>query len=247
MLRMLLALLLAGAALSAQEAGPESAARRIIEAKCVSCHGAAKMAGLDLRQRPAMLAGGSRGAAIVPGKPDESLLYRAVKREGDVKMPPGKSALSADEIAAIGRWIAAGAPWTGEAKSAPSWWSFRKITRPPVPPGQAASAIDRYLNAALAKAGLAAAPAADRRTLIRRLSFDLHGLPPDPADVDRFVNDKDPQAYEKLVDKLLANPHYGERLALPKNIRIIFEVQDLKNATLATVSRCGMVWFSEVW
>ncbi len=169
------------------------------------------MAGLDLRQRPAMLTGGARGAAIVPGKPEESPLYRAVKRDGELKMPPGKVALPAEEVEALRDWIAAGAPWTGEAKSAPTWWSFREITRPPVPAGFAVNPIDRYINTALEKAGLTAAPPADRRTLIRRLSFDLHGLPPDPADVGRFVNDKDPQAYEKLIDRMLESPRYGER------------------------------------
>jgi len=175
------------------------------------------MSGLDLRERDTILKGGKRGPAIVPGKAEESLLYRAVRRDGELQMPPGKTALSAAEIEAIRDWINGGAKWTSTAPktSGASWWSFKKPVRPAVPTVKDAARvrnpIDNFILAKLEEKHLRLAPEADRRTLARRAYFDLHGLPPTPEQVDEFVNDRSPDAYEKLIDRLLASPRYGER------------------------------------
>ena len=175
------------------------------------------MSDLDLRDRDTILKGGKRGPAIVPGKADESLLYKAVRREGELQMPPGKSALTAAEVNAIRDWINGGAKWASTPKNAPAatWWSFKKPVRPAVPAVKDASRvrnpIDAFILAKLEQQGLHLAPEADRGTLARRAYFDLHGLPPTPEQVTEFVNDKSPDAYEKLIDRLLASPRYGER------------------------------------
>src|SRR5258708_4873390 len=156
------------------------------------------MSGLDLETREGILAGGKRGPAIVPGKASESLLYKAVAHQGELRMPPGGKALPAEQLQIIRQWIDAGAPWPNQQATAePSWWSFRKPVRP------AAIAIDDLIKTS--------APQADRATLIRRATFDLTGLPPTPEEIDAFVGDPDAQAYEKLIDRLLASPRYGER------------------------------------
>jgi hypothetical protein len=174
------------------------------------------MSDLDVRDRAALLKGGKRGPAIVPGKADESLLYKAVRRDGEIQMPPGKTALTAAEVGAIRDWIDKGAKWTGESKAvAPSWWSFKKPVRPAVPTvsdaARVRNPIDAFILAKLDEKKLKLAPEADRRTLARRAYFDLQGLPPTPEQVEEFANDKAPDAYEKLVDRLLASPRYGER------------------------------------
>jgi hypothetical protein len=174
------------------------------------------MSDLDVRERAALLKGGKRGPAIVPGKAEESLLYKAVRRDGELQMPPGKTALTAAEVGAIRDWINKGATWTGESKAvAPSWWSFKKPVRPAVPTvsdaARVRNPIDAFILAKLDEKKLKLAPDADRKTLARRAYFDLHGLPPTPEQVEEFVNDKAPDAYEKLIDRLLASPRYGER------------------------------------
>src|SRR6185369_3238888 len=182
-----------------------------------ACHGAARMSDLDLRDRDTILKGGKRGPAIVPGKAGESLLYKAVRREGDLQMPPGKSALAAAEVNAIRDWINGGARWASTPRNAPAatWWSFKKPARPAVPTLKDASRvrnpIDAFILAKLDQQGLHLAPEADRATFARRAYFDLHGLPPTPEQVTEFVNDKSPDAYEKLIDRILASPRYGER------------------------------------
>jgi hypothetical protein len=196
----------------------QKTARSVLEAKCSTCHGAPRMSDLDLRERESILKGGKRGPAIVPGKAEESLLYKAVRREGELQMPPGKGALTAAEIDSIRDWINGGARWDAadsKAPSGPSWWSFKKPARPSVPTPKDASRvrnpIDAFILAKLEEKSLRLAPEADRRALARRASFDLHGLPPTPEQIDEFVNDRSPDAYEKLVDRLLASPRYGER------------------------------------
>jgi len=190
-------------------------AKQVLSANCIACHGETAMSGLDLRTRPAMLAGGKRGPAIEPGDAAASLLYQAALRDGDLQMPPGKSALSEPDLAVLREWIDAGAPWDDAAPQAetPSWWSFRKPVRPPIPAtaGAANNPIDAFLLAKLEEQGLEPAPPADRRTLARRAYFDLHGLPPTPEQVEEFVNDDAPDAYAKLIDRLLASERYGER------------------------------------
>ncbi len=192
--------------------GVEVSARKILEAKCVSCHGAAKMAGLDLRSADGLAKGGGRGPAVIPGNPEASLLWKAVRREGDVKMPPGKDALSDAEIAVLREWIVAGAKWSGASTAgAPNWWSFRTVVRPAIAKPVKVNPIDHFVFERLGKEGLVASKPASRAVLIRRATFDLHGLPPTPDEVAAFVRDGSADAYEKLVDRLLASPRYGER------------------------------------
>src|SRR6266576_4434615 len=125
------ALLLASSSVALAAGEP---ARAILENRCLNCHGQAQTSGLDLRQIDTITKGGKRGPAIVPGSAEQSLLYKAVAHTGDLQMPPGKP-LPAEEIEAIRAWIEAGAKWERTAAAEPEWWSFRKVVRPPVPPG----------------------------------------------------------------------------------------------------------------
>jgi hypothetical protein len=185
---------------------------KLIEEHCLACHGEAKMGGLDLRTRAAALAGGRRGPAVSPGDAAASRIYQAATHKGDLAMPPSQGPLPEDELAVLRDWIDAGAPWPQAAAAKRStWWSFQKPERPPVPDLKVRNLIDAFLLAKLQAKGIEPLEAADRRTLIRRLTFDLHGLPPTPEEVDAFVRDPDPRAYEKLVDRLLDSPRYGER------------------------------------
>ena len=173
--------------------------------------------GLDLRQREAALKGGGRGPALVPGDAQASLLYKAVAQTGDLKMPMGKPRLSPDDLETLRKWINEGALWVGtaEQQAAPTWWSFKKPQPPAVPEVKDADGSRirwiAFILQKLEEKGLQPAPAADKRTLIRRAYFDLLGLPPTPDDVKRFLEDNSPQAWAHLVDALLASPHYGER------------------------------------
>ncbi len=206
----------------------EREVRPLLVGRCQECHGEKKQKGdLRLDSRSAALAGGSTGPAVVPGKAGESLLVDAINY-GDLYQMPPKSKLPASEIAVLTRWIDMGAPWPGDARpkatgkegsfdlgARAKHWSFRPITAPEPPEVRDRAwpkdAIDRFVLAALEARGLAPAPEADRRTLIRRATFDLVGLPPDPAAVDAFLEDEAPDAFEKVVDRLLASPHHGER------------------------------------
>ena len=167
-----------------------------------------------------MLRGGARGAAITPGNAEESLLFLAVSHHEsvDVRMPLGGQRLTDQELEVLRRWIDLGAPWEAGAPktvSEPSWWSFKKLRHPTVPQleraDQPLNPIDAFLLARLQEKDLEPAPRCDRITLLRRAYFDLIGLPPTLEQVDRFLEDTSPEAYEKLIDKLLASPHYGER------------------------------------
>jgi mono/diheme cytochrome c family protein len=209
---------------SAPAAGPVDYprdVRPILAANCTTCHGPAKQrAGLRLDSVAAIRLGGNTGAIVVPGKSGESLLIHAVTGTDDAPvMPPKGARLSADQVAVLKAWIDQGANGpadatvTGPAKS--SHWSFQPV-RLPEPPavrdtGWCRNPIDRFILARLEREGLRPSPEADRATLVRRLSLDLLGLPPTPAEVDAFVADTSPDAYEKVVDRLLASPHYGER------------------------------------
>jgi hypothetical protein len=210
-------LAIAGVLAQAQSASLEEAARKILNNRCAACHGPARMSDLDIRYRNALLQGGKRGPAVVPGKAADSLLIKAVERQTELKMPPGKTPIPAEEVAILRKWIDAGAKWETNGKSPEqlAWWSFKKPVRPSIPSVKNAdwirSPIDAFILARLEKEGLKPAPAADRQTLVRRAYFDLHGLPPTPKEVDEFVNDKSDDAYEKLIDRLLASPRYGER------------------------------------
>lgn len=199
----------------------EEAARALLEKNCLSCHGESPMSGLDLRTRDGVLRGGKRGPAVVPGKSAASLLYQAVLRTGELKMPFGKDPLSPAEIKILRDWIDAGAKWPAEQPPAragsesATGWAFRRPVRPALPKVKSSTSvrnpIDAFILAKLEDKGLKPAPPADKLTLVRRAYFDLIGLPPTPEQVKSFVEDNSPDAYEKLLEQLLASPHYGER------------------------------------
>jgi hypothetical protein len=203
----------------------ESRVRPVLAENCFACHGPDKQrSGLRVDSREALLKGGdTNGPAIVPGQPDNSPLVRAVRQTGSLKMPPKKQ-LGPQAVDALAGWVKMGAPWplttaAGLADArAEAWkrhWAFQPVRNPPVPvvkdPQWSRSPIDRFILGKLEEKGLTPSPAADRRTLIRRATFDLIGLPPTPEEVEAFVNDSSPDAWEKVVDRLLASPHYGER------------------------------------
>ncbi len=207
----------------------EAQVRPLLIAKCVKCHGESKTkGGLRLDSREGLLDGGESGVVVVPGDPKKSPLIEAINYESFEMPPDGK--LSKEEIAIFTKWVEDGAYWPIEAKAASGkrsgkgitdddkkWWAFQPIARPKAPqhPNDSWSRndIDRFLLAKLQSTQLTPAPEADRATLIRRVTFDLIGLPPTPEEIAAFVNDESPQAYEKLVDRLLASERYGERAA----------------------------------
>ena len=218
----------------------ESKVRPILAARCQECHGQGKAkGGLKLETRAEAIAGGPTGSALVPGKPDQSLLIGAINYGDDLQMPP-KSKLPAEEIAIITRWVEQGAAWPVGRESATAGmvkpfdlreraghWSWRPV-RDPAPPGVRdvtwpINPVDRFVLAKLEAKGLKPAAEADRRTLIRRLTFDLIGLPPTPAEVEAFAADPAADAYEKVVERLLASPTprraVGEALARPGPVR----------------------------
>ncbi len=196
----------------------------VLEAKCLGCHASEPQGGLRMDSREALLKGGNSGPALVAGDPDRSLLVQAVRFQHDLKMPP-TGALPQDETDALVRWIGDGAVWAEESDlgSQPytiseehrQHWSFQPLAGHPVPaPADAspgANAIDRFVVAKLSKEGLSPSRLADKRTLIRRVTYDLTGLPPTPREVDEFLADDSEGGYSELVERLLASPRYGER------------------------------------
>ena len=190
---------------------------------CVSCHGPEKQKGgfrLDVRAG-AFTLGDSYAPSIVPGKSAESPLIQFVSGTGDLLMPPSGERLTDSEIGLLKSWIDQGANWpdvvAGHLEDKQDLWSLKPLVRPAVPiPAQASndlSPIDAFLQQKREEHKFPSNPEADRRTLIRRVSLNLTGLPPSPAEVDTFTSDPDPLAYEKLVDRLLESPRYGERWA----------------------------------
>jgi mono/diheme cytochrome c family protein len=222
--------LLTSAAVAHAEDSLAKRAYGILETHCVTCHGIAKASGLDLRTRASLLAGGTRGPAVIAFNVEKSLAIRLVAHEETPSMPPGKTLAPAD-IDTLRRWIAAGALFEeSEAGSATAekrkaemakledrpitpeerqFWAYRppKASEPAI---KRRNPIDGFL-AVMAQKQITPSPRADRRTLIRRAYLDLLGLPPERAEVEAFVNDRRPDAWERLVEKLLASPHYGER------------------------------------
>ena len=194
----------------------------ILERHCLHCHSGEKAkAGLSLVDDQHALAGGESGPAIVPGKPSESSLLEMISGEKP-EMPKNAPPLSAEDVARVRRWIEAGAVWPAEMKLVDrheidaNWWSLQPLARPEVPETGSSwvrTPIDAFVLARLAKSSLKPSAEVDRRTLIRRLTYDLHGLPPTPEEIDAFVADPAADAYERLVDRLLASPRYGERWA----------------------------------
>ena len=213
--RFLLLLLPAVTAAPANDAGTA-----LIQKRCLSCHNSTqKMGSLSLESRDAAVRGGKNGPALNTNDYIHSLLWTKVESG---QMPLGNP-LPQPERAALRAWLEAGAPWSGtlsvqaRARADKSWWSFQPLTKidaptpPDIPDEWSRSAIDRFLFAAMRAKKLRPSPAADKRTLIRRVTFDLTGLPPRPEDVQAFENDHRPNAWEALVDRLLASPAYGER------------------------------------
>jgi mono/diheme cytochrome c family protein len=193
----------------------------IFEASCWNCHGPKRTeSGFRLDQRKAALKGGERGGDIIPGKSAESLLIHAVAHVHDeLKMPKKGEKLTAEQVGILRAWIDQGAQMPeklASAKDPANHWAFKAPVRPAVPRVQGPrskvqSPIDAFILARLEKEKIKPSPEADKVTLIRRLHLDLIGLPPKPEDVDAFLADKSKDAYEKVVEKLLASPHYGER------------------------------------
>jgi hypothetical protein len=200
----------------------------ILKANCFKCHGGPKpRGGLSLASRKGLLVGGDLGPAVVLQMPGDSLLLKAIHYQGGLEMPPtGK--LPAREIDILTRWVNAGAPWPESKEVVVAepkgpritdedrrYWAFQPVKRPAPPPVQAKgwvrNPIDAFILARLEAKGLTPAAPADRRALARRVHYDLTGLPPTPEEIDAFINDKAADAYEQLVDRLLASPHHGEK------------------------------------
>ena len=197
----------------------KSRAPEILQQRCLQCHGpTTQMGDLNLSSRRTALEGGSRGPALAPSDPSGSLLLARILAD---EMPPG-SPLSRTDKDALRKWISDGARWTGpieERRAGLDWWSLQTL-RDPDPPvlesparNWLSSPVDRWVLAGLKKVDLRPGPQAERADLIRRAYYGLTGLPPEPSEVEEFVGDESPFAYEKLIDRLLASPQYGERWA----------------------------------
>ena len=222
-MRTLVIILLATQFCSADELSFETDVRPILKAHCFHCHGedGEPKGELDLRLRKLIVKGGESGPAIDLADPLSSLILARIESG---EMPPEDKNLSNVEIEIMRQWVANGAKTAGAepesvtddyfTKSEQSFWAFQPISRPPIPSitgSHAASAIDNFIRARLNEQQLTLSPAATKTVMIRRLYFDLLGLPPTPEAVDAFVNDDSPTAYDQLVDRLLASPRYGER------------------------------------
>jgi cytochrome c551/c552/multidrug efflux pump subunit AcrA (membrane-fusion protein) len=214
---------LAGLAISVQAAEtdlPDDRVAAVLERHCVHCHqGDEPKGGLSLSTAAAARKGGDSGAAFIAGQPEESLILQYVTGDAPA-MPKDAPPLSGEDVETLRQWIAAGAPWpddltlTDKRFEGQVWWSLQPVMRPVVPVVESTwprTPIDNFILARLRAEGLEPAPEADRRTLIRRLTFDLHGLPPTPEEIDAFLADTADGAYERLVDRLLDSPRYGER------------------------------------
>jgi hypothetical protein len=242
----------------------ESRIRPLLIENCYECHSASAKklkGGLRLDSREALLAGGDSGPAVVPGNLESSPLIEAV-HYGSFEMPPtGK--LADRQIELLEEWVRRGAPMpqtpladaNQPAASEPTkidfdagrkFWSFQPLSEGPPPQvvsnANAATPIDAFLSAERAKHGLVASPPADRRTLIRRASFDVLGLPPTPEEVVQFVNDDAPDAFPRLVDRLLASPHYGERWG-----RHWLDLARYSDATASWLSSLAQAWHYRDW
>jgi hypothetical protein len=196
----------------------ETKVRPVLAERCFKCHGEKQQkGGIRLDGPEGFRTSDGSGPIVVPGKPNESRLIKAIHQTGEVKMPPNGK-LPADAVRALEDWVKAGAKWPEKVASrqpGADHWAFKAVRPPAVPAvkdqGWPSSPLDNFVLAKLEAKGLKPSPAADRRTLIRRVHFDLTGLPPSAEVVDAFVKDGAPDAYEKVVDRLLASPQFGER------------------------------------
>ncbi|HEY6988627.1 MAG TPA: PSD1 and planctomycete cytochrome C domain-containing protein [Bryobacteraceae bacterium] len=218
----------------------------IFQKSCVMCHGPqTQMAGLRVDAKQSVL-----GRVVVPGKSSESRLYQRVAGLGDVARMPMGGRLADDQIALIQRWIEQGAQWPDDVgahiAASKTHWAFIPPKRPEIPkvanPDWVKNPIDSFILAKLEKEHLTPSPEADRVTLLRRASLDVTGLPPTPAEVDAFLADKSPNAYEKQVDRLLASPHYGERWA-----RFWLDAAQYADSNGYEKDRPRQVWFYRDW
>jgi hypothetical protein len=204
----------------------ENRIRPVFAQQCFVCHTNSKMAGLRLDTREDILKGGKSGPAIVPGDPDKSLLVSAIKHTGPVAMPKAAGKLTDSQVSDITQWVKEGAFWPTASgagggvtmtEARKKYWAIQPLAKAPAPKVKDSSwplnDIDRFVLATIEQKGLKPAGLADRRSLIRRLSYDLTGLLPTYEEVVAFESDKTPKAYEKVVDRLLASPRYGERWA----------------------------------
>src|SRR5882724_26157 len=215
------AVLSAGSPSSEQIEFFEKRVRPVLAEQCFACPGrasASPMGGLRLDTREMLLRGGKRGPAILPGDPDQSLLLKAISYRHELKMPPAGK-LPEQQIADLAAWIKMGAPEPAVLAPAPGdkFWAFQPVRKPAVPAvkhvGWVQSPVDAFVLAKLEASGLPAPQPVDKRALIRRVTFDLTGLPPTPAEVEAFLADNSPGAFRVLVERLLASPSYGERWA----------------------------------
>jgi hypothetical protein len=200
----------------------EKRIRPVLAEHCLDCHGPKKQqAGLRLDSLNGLLKGADSGAVVIPGDADNSPLVQAVRHSGPVKMPP-KGKLKPEAVEALTAWVKMGLPWPEtraavkpDADAGKRHWAFQPIRNPPLPAVRdcawPSTSLDSFILAKLEAKGLAPSPRADKRTLIRRATFDLTGLPPAPEEVAAFEADASPDAFAKVVDRLLASPHYGER------------------------------------
>jgi len=203
----------------------EKEIRPLLVERCQKCHGEKKTSGgLSLTSRTSILQGGNTGPAVVPGKPAESLLIKAINHAGDLKMPE-KEKLPPKDIDRLTKWVAQGAVFPESTNAGAhqvtekqrQWWAFQPARPVAIPEAKQMTwprnEIDRFILAELEKHSLAPAKPADKRMLLRRVTFDLTGLPPTPEEVDAFLKDESPDAFAKIVDRLLASPAYGQRWA----------------------------------
>lgn len=200
----------------ATTASESGRAVEILREKCVSCHGQSRLSELDVRTREGLLRGGKRGPSVVPGDAAASLLYQAIRHDGDLAMPLGSGPLADEDVHILRTWIDSGADWPEAITKGghTGWWSFQAVERPVPPPqgeGWARTPIDRFIARSHAQHRLEPVGAADRRTWIRRATYDLHGLPPTPEEVQAFLEDDAPDAHSAVIDRLLESKRYGER------------------------------------
>jgi hypothetical protein len=184
----------------------------ILQKNCASCHGAAKQkAGLRLESGAQVLKGSVDGPVVVPKKPNDSKLIHALRGTGDVEQMPPNKPLAESDVALVAKWIEQGAAVPAGIEKKEKHWAFTPPVKAKPPTSSADNPIDAFLAAERSKSGLSSAEPTDRETLVRRITLDLTGLPPTAAERDAFLADDSPDAYERLVDRLLASPRYGER------------------------------------
>ena len=207
----------------------ETRIRPLLAKNCYACHTDSAMGGLKLDTRENLMKGGQDGVVIVPGDPDKSLLIQAIRQTHEwLKMPP-KGKLSNQELDDFSAWVKAGAVWpeSTAASFVPAgpayvitqqqrdFWAFRPVRKPAIPVIKnqtwPKNGIDHFILTKLEEKGLQPVKPAEKRVLLRRATFDLIGLPPTPAEIDKFLSDTSPTAFAKVIDRLLASPHYGER------------------------------------